>query len=389
MLGDSVRTSPNKKMSKEKSLLKFTPARLSKGKVWFVEYYVWHPVTEKLTRKRIKINRIESAKEKLRYGKALVDEINQKLYSGWNPFLEASAPRGFVKLKDAAATFLRSKERELAHDSIRSYRSYIKKLNEWLVIRDQTEVYCAAFNKQLALGLLDAVDSNDVSNTTFNNTVNFYRLFFEWLKEREYCSENPFANIRKRKNEEKSRIIIDSKTREEIKEYLEPRDYNFLIVNMLVFHAFLRPKEISQLKPSDFHLKERAIMVRSDQSKNKKSETITISNTLMEYLSKWDFNNARSHEYIFGKDFIPGNQPINPRRFSKKWDRLRKALELPKQMQLYSLKDSGIVQMLSDGIAPDEVMRQARHHDLSMTSVYVRLANPSVSDAIIKKNSSF
>jgi integrase len=58
-------------------------------------------------------------------------------------------------------------------------------------------------------------------------------------------------------------------------------------------------------------------------------------------------------------------------------------------MKLYSLRDSGIIQMLQDGISPEEVMKQADHSSLEITTIYVKHANPSGSEQIKKKGSKF
>lgn len=58
-------------------------------------------------------------------------------------------------------------------------------------------------------------------------------------------------------------------------------------------------------------------------------------------------------------------------------------------MKLYSLRDSGIVQLLQDGVSPEEVMKQAGHSSLEITTVYVKYANPGASEQIKNKASVF
>ena len=49
---------------------------------------------------------------------------------------------------------------------------------------------------------------------------------------------------------------------------------------------------------------------------------------------------------------------------------MRKALKLPMIYQLYSLRDSGIHDLLIDGVANLDVMHAAGHSDLKMTTRY-------------------
>jgi len=66
-------------MSKNQVLLNFKPAQLYVGKEWFVAYYVINPATQKLDRKKIKLNRIDSIPERRKYANHIIQELNKKL----------------------------------------------------------------------------------------------------------------------------------------------------------------------------------------------------------------------------------------------------------------------------------------------------------------------
>jgi integrase len=65
-------------------------------------------------------------------------------------------------------------------------------------------------------------------------------------------------------------------------------------------------------------------------------------------------------------------------QYVKVWDKMRRSLKLPQEMQLYSLRDTGINNMLKAGIDPLTVMQAADHHDLSMTTRYANHADPNL-----------
>lgn len=377
-------------MSKNSILLKFKPANLSKGKEWMVVYYVVNPATELLHRKKIKLNHIKDLSERKKFAQLLIKEINAKLYSGWNPFLEENAARGFTKIEKAIDLFFRSKEKELRDDSIRSYKSYLEIFKKWLKEVGKENAYCVDFKKIDALDFLDFVYfERKLSSRTFNNYRLFFSTLWNWLQSHQYVSSNVFETIKKKQTTGKERIIIDHETRDLVKSYLEKNDYNFLIVAMLVFHTLIRPKEICNLKPNDFKLKRQLIHIRAEVSKNKSERFVTIPNELMKYLVSWDFNQAKNDEYIFGTNLVPGRTPVDARRFTKKWDKLRLELCLDEKMKLYSLRDSGIIQLLQDGVSPEEVMKQADHSSLDITTIYVKYANLEGSEQIRKKSSKF
>jgi len=150
-----------------------------------------------------------------------------------------------------------------------------------------------------------------------------------------------------------------------------------------------KSQELSDIKSIIFSAFEQIIKVPANVSKNKSDRIATIPNSLMMELEKWDFNGAEKEEYIFGKNLLPGKEPLDARRFTKKWDKLRDDLCLDSKIKLYSLRDSGIVQMLQDGISPEEVMKQADHSSLDITTIYVKHANPTGSEQIKNKSSNF
>ena len=378
-------------MSDSKALISFRPAQLhSQGKEWYISYYVVNPATDKLHRRRHKINRIKPISERKRYANYLVDEINQKLYAGWNPYTEKEAPKGYTYLPEAFEIFYRAKERELRKESLHSYRSYINNFKKWLGRTGKESTYSVNFSRMDALDYMDYIfhDMN-VSNTTWNNYLRFNRLVFAWMIERQYCVTNHFDQIKKKVQEQKQRVLIPEQDRDRIKEYLLATDYHFLVVCLLVFHALIRPKDITYLKPSSFNLDNQTIFIAGTFTKNKKDRVVTIPDALLPYISSWSFNHAQEDEFIFGTDFQPGKIPVNTRRLSKKWDALRKDLDLPKEMKLYSLRDSGIVQMLQDRVSPEEVMKQAGHSSLEITTIYAKIANPNGSAQIKQLGSRF
>ena len=71
-------------------LVKFNPAQYFSGKESYVGYYVVNPYTNKMVRKKIKLNHIANSRERKRYALRLAFEINAKLYDGWNPFTDES-----------------------------------------------------------------------------------------------------------------------------------------------------------------------------------------------------------------------------------------------------------------------------------------------------------
>lgn len=207
--------------------LDYTPAELKICKSrWYINYYVKNPETAKLQRKIIKVNRIKSLRERKKCAQRLILELNKKLESGWNPFIEQDASKSYHLLFDAFDTYIAIKEKELRADSIRTYKSNIKALKDYcLKIYGNKNIYAITFSRKNALDFLNYlyVEKN-VSARVYNNYKRFGVTLWNWLVEQNYCKANVFLKISVKKVGEKTRIVIDKDTRAQIKNYLKEKN---------------------------------------------------------------------------------------------------------------------------------------------------------------------
>jgi len=372
----------------------YLPAELKANKSrWYVSYHVRNPQTGKLHRKTIKINRIESLTERRKFGQKLVLEINEKLRSGWNPFIEQEAPRGFTKLIDALNIYIRAKEKELKrHDSIRTYRSHAAVLENYIInVLKKPDIPIISFDALEVKGYTDYLyNVRNVGGRTFNNYKTFAITFWNWFVENLYCKVNPFLAVRNKMEEPKFRKIIDTETRKLIKQYLtEKQEYEYLTIIFLCFHGLIRPGEICQLVPEYFHLDKKTMFLPAKITKDKDDRIVSLSDELIQLLKKLNINEIPKNYFVFSEQFKPGKVLKTSRDIGRRWSKLRKELNLPAEYQFYSLKDSGIVQKLQDGINPLDIRNQAGHSSLEQTNQYAKYANPEGSEGIKNRSSEF
>ena len=75
----------------------YYPAELHENKECYISYYVLNPYNNRMIRRRVKVNRIKSITARRKFAREIVVAINQKLSSGWNPFIEQDTTRTFIK----------------------------------------------------------------------------------------------------------------------------------------------------------------------------------------------------------------------------------------------------------------------------------------------------
>lgn len=280
--------------------LDFISAQYHEGKRWYVDYYVKNPATNELERKQISFNRIKSIKERRIQIRKLVVEINTKLKSGWNPFLENTAPKGFTKFSDALNTFQRQKLKKKSEDSVRSYKSFIRILSIWLEENGYTNIYAIQFTRAVARDFMLSVDDRINSSRTYNNYRSFFNDMFNWMIEFDYVKINPFDGLSKKTKEHKQRIqYIEDNVRLAIKEYLLKHDYNFYIACMFAFHVLVRPKEITLIKIKHIDIEKQQLHIPGRNAKNDKSRYPTIPNVMVPLLLNMHLEKYDQEMYLF------------------------------------------------------------------------------------------
>ena len=107
---------------------------------------------------------------------------------------------------------------------------------------------------------------------------------------------------------------------------------------------------------------------------------------IREYLATYP-HTANSN--LFSTGFRPGSKPIGSKSVQLRWMDMRKELDLPEEYVIYSLRDSGIVEMLHAGVDELTVMQAAGHHDLSTTSIYADHIDTEMIERVREKQVGF
>jgi site-specific recombinase XerD len=385
----------NEQTIKEKKmptiLIDYLPAELRENKQWYVRYYAKNPATNKLHRVIIRLDRIKSLTERRRYGKRLVSEINKKLEMGWNPFLEQTNTKSYHNIYSVFETYLKVKERELKEQSIRCYKSDVKILTEFLEKKDgKREMYVLSFTQSVANEFMNYMYViRGVSERRYNSMLITCKVLFTWMVQNNYINVNPFSHLKKKKTKEKKREVIPSDVRLLIKNHLEKRDKHFLTFLLIEFYSLLRPNEILGLRISDIDVSKQIITVRAEVSKNSKLRIATIPDVLTDYIRELNLERFEKNMFVFSDDLLPGTSRKQVKYAGRRWLKLRKELKLKQEYQMYSLRDSGIINLLQSGISPEEVAKQADHHSLAITSVYALHANKKANDQLKFKTNEF
>lgn len=361
----------------------FRPAEYHAGKTSYVAFYVINPDTGNLVRKRIKVNRVAKGQKRDRFARTLCCEINRKLYEGWNPYLENDAYFSGTSMQKGIREFLEAKGKIVRPDTFRSYHSYLKWFNNFLQRSGKTKMPIKTFSALDADKAMKELGTRpDIRPATYNSYLEFFRNLFNYFINRNWVKENPFNCISKRKVEQKRRDLIPPHIRQQIADYfVQTQQIPYLYIMQLCYRCLIRPKEILMLKIKDIDFVENIINLPADVSKNHNARTIGVPTEIMAYLNK-----IRDHDpdkYIFSKGYLPGFELKTSKDTARTWAQMRTHLNLPMKFQFYSLKDTGITELLEKGVPSKYVKELADHSSLEVTERYMHKTEAKI---ILKHN---
>lgn len=336
-----------------------------------VVFYVKNPQTDHLERQRIKINHIHGKNERLKYGRLLVQQVNERLYEGWNPIVEKAGFSKVVSLKAAADLYRKSYVKDIRPDSLRSYDSQMKSLADFASESGLGDKPVCQFGKKEAQLYMLHIEERGTGSRTYNNYIRFMGQFFNYCVDKGLAKENPFASVKLKRVDAKKRTVIPPEARKRIMDYLiENKMDGFRLICLLTYHCLIRPKETLMLKVSDINLKDGIIDIPAGVAKNHCERQIAIPEEMTTLMND-QVKGSSPELYVFSTGYRPGKKLLTTRDTGRTWSVMRKELELPESYQFYSLKDTGITEMLEAGVPAKMVQELADHHSLEMTQKYV------------------
>lgn len=330
--------------------------------------------------KKIMLNHIKGKRNQRAYGEELVKRLTQKLLEGWNPWIEESYPEEYALFSDVCdkyKTYLAkiTKEGGIKPGTKCNYECKLSFMLKW-VEKDKKITYIYQFNKKFVCDFLDyvLVERNNTLRTR-NNYIGWLKSFSGYLIERGYILKDPTEGVNaSTKLGPKNRSIIPNDVLLQIKSYLEKENKHFLLACYILHYLFVRPHEMTFLKIKDISREKKTLTLNGIHTKNGNDAVVTIPNHVIALMEELDIFSAPADFYLFGAKFRPGLEPIPADRFSKFWvNNVKKALGLSDLYKFYSLKDTGITNMIKAKTDLLTVRDQARHSSVKVTNIYTPL----------------
>jgi len=353
----------------------YTPPKLTRGKNnWYISFYAYNPETEKLQRKVIRLNHVKT--NRLQYANELLKRLSNNLATGWNPWTEKESNKTYVRLSKAIDHFILIAEKKLndnviRQETLKDYISYLRNFQNWIEGKNWGDIYIYKIDKKLITLFLEHIyiERNRTVQTR-NNYLKYLSVFCGFLVENDYLKSKPTDGIRTLKKGVKQREVISEDNLKKIFDYLKDKNKFYLLACYILYYCFIRPRELSLLKISDINFKTGIIVVQNIVAKNKKTQAVSIPVPLQNLMIELQLFSYKTDYFIFSQNFEPGKNKRSEKFFRDEWIKVRRKLKLPVSYKFYSLKDTGITNLLSITGNPLLVRDQARHSNIAITDIY-------------------
>ncbi len=354
----------------------------------YVAVTAFDPAKGKLHTKKIMLNHIRGKRNQKVYGEALIKRLTEKLMQGWNPWIEITQPTEYTLFDEVCSKYEEYllkllREQNMREESVTSYLSRLRILRKWKEEEKVNLFYSYQFDRHMVGRFLDYIfiERNNTMRTR-NNYLAWVKCFCKYLHERGYVPTNPadgYSCVRRR-DSTKNREIIPDEVMVNIKNWLMENNKHYLLACYILHYLFVRPREMSFLKVGDFSIENKTLHLHGDNTKNHNDATLTVPDHVMKLMMELRVFDRPSNYYLFSTGFEPGTKRRSEKTFRDYWHyHIQKKLKLTDRYKFYSLKDTGITNMLRANTDIISVRDQARHSSILITDIYtpkdIRAAN--------------
>ena len=272
-------------------------------------------------------------------------------------------------------------------DTIRAYKSFLELFKKYIENKKIPIKFVVKIDVFMIQNYLDYLYyERKNSSSTYNNHLRFLNTFLLWCKSKNFIPANPLSISKQRQKHRKSVKLLTPQVKDKVKK-LHNTHFHFYVLCMLTYYCFIRRTELTKLKVSDVNLSGGYIIISGENSKNRKTESVTIPSNLLPDLAQ-HLITAHNSDYLFSQNnYKPGKKAFTPKKISDEWAKFRKEGKFDSKFQFYSLKDTGITDLLNSSMPAIKIRDQARHYDLKITESYI--AGNKFADEMIKNVSFF
>lgn len=361
-----------------KQIIDFKPAKIHRGKDFYIFYSIKLPGDAAFIFVRKRINNI-AVGERKRYAEKCVAEINDALFNYQDPRQKIITKQNILFSEAIKQALQIAINKKLRPATLKDYRSQYNRLAAWVSGRAPHIKYVNNFTGADAICFFDYLLSTGVGPYTYNTFITNLRTLFNNFIDRDYIDKNPFKVVKPLKVEEKTRTILTPAQLSQIDNAFSHLPH-YLVVCYLCLYCFIRRTEITRLRIEHINFERHTIELPGSATKNRKRRIVVIPDVFYALLMQLNYSGFPGHYFIAGTgaDFKPGSMPSSAKRITDKFRITVQRLGMDTgKIKFYSLKDTGIT-LFSERNSLKAAQMQAGHANIEQTGIYYHLTPDAV-----------
>lgn len=240
-------------------------------------------------------------------------------------------------------TYSITETKQIRERHIREYVAYLQERGKYSVVADErTKATNFPENRQDY--------GKRVEITTINNYIRNIKVFFNYMYESRYITENPIRRIKEIKNQRKVDGYLNDNDMNklfktfDLSKFHEYRDY---IVSKLIFDTGMRITETLLIEETDIDFTKRSILLIAENTKEKKDRYVFFSAEMAKELKKWlqYKDRYRQSDYVF---CTHKGKLLNANNFEKNFKKYGESLGL-KDIHPHMLRNNFAKRFLMSG----------------------------------------
>jgi len=365
-------------------------------KLWFVEYSLRHPSTDKMMRFRHYdgFKELKTIKERVFFAQKLIIDYTDQIKSGgirfdeiveYEDMLVHGGGASFLKTKQTVkeaiiiyvSEFIQYKETEISKKTHETYRSKLRLFVDFLKSKKLADKPATQITNQVIVEFLKIMyEEKLLSRKTIEKYQQILYTFFSWIiNTKKIKFENPVMNIpRIGLIVDEAPAAIPRAMRAILYEKIKKKDPQLWMAVCFMYYSAIRPgTELRLMKIKNINFDLKTIVINNYLAKNRRTEIVDVPDQLFQLISEvWKLQMYDPDFYIFGKEGRPGTVPLGKNSMRMRFNQIRDELNLPSDIKYYSWKHTGAQELADAGANTYELQRHLRHRDLTTTESYLR-----------------
>jgi hypothetical protein len=254
--------------------------------------------------------------------------------------------------------------------TLAQYTSKIKVFEDWLYNNGKDKLALGGFTEEEAQDFMNYLKlEKKLANHSWNAYKNLLSRVWDLYKKK--VTENPWEEIKRKKNNTVHLESYPEELREKIKGTLPAYNKQLWFIMQFVYYGAIRPQaELRKMKVGDINFKLGIATVREEISKTGERRDVNLYHKLVNQLKKEGYHLLPADYYLFSHKRLPGPTMVSKNTYARMWDSFRKSQGIESKYKLYGSKHTGGKELtkLND---PYITKEHFGHGDMKTTMAYI------------------